>query len=77
MLDYREHAVGRGADAKAAAYVEARIGGRPLFGVGIDTNIVVASLNAVVSAANRAARMGLARGNAGVNGKIDTVARAS
>ena len=60
IRDFREHAVTRGADARAAAYVEARIGGRPLFGAGLDANIVVASLRAVVSAVNRAVRMGLA-----------------
>ena len=56
IADYREHAVGRGADAKAAAYVEANIGGRTLFGVGLDANIVAASLRAVASAASRARR---------------------
>ena len=57
VLDYREHAVGTGADANAVAYVEAKIGdGPPLFGVGIDPNIVAASLRAVVSAVNRARR---------------------
>jgi len=52
--DYEEHAIGQGADASAAAYVQvSRDGGAPLFGVGIDRNIVVASLKAVVSAVNR------------------------
>ncbi|MSP50265.1 MAG: 2-isopropylmalate synthase [Alphaproteobacteria bacterium] len=59
VLDYREHAQGTGADATAVAYVEARIGdGAPLFGVGVDPNIVTASLRAVVSAVNRARRSG-------------------
>ncbi len=71
IRDFREHAITRGADAKAAAYVEARIGGRPLFGVGLDANIVVASLRAVVSAANRAARMGLLQVGAGATAKVD------
>jgi 2-isopropylmalate synthase len=54
VLDYREHALGAGADARAAAYVEARTDdGRVLFGVGIDRNIVAASLRAVASAAAR------------------------
>jgi 2-isopropylmalate synthase len=54
VLDYREHALGAGADARAAAYVEARTAdGRTLFGVGLDRNIVVASLRAVASAAGR------------------------
>ena len=54
VLDYREHALGAGADARAAAYVEARTAdGRKLFGVGLDRNIVSASLRAVASAAAR------------------------
>jgi 2-isopropylmalate synthase len=54
VLDYREHALGAGADARAAAYVEARTAdGRTLFGVGLDRNIVAASLRAVASAAAR------------------------
>jgi 2-isopropylmalate synthase len=57
VIDYSEHAIGGGADAAAAAYVELRIDGeKPLFGVGIDGNIVTASLQAVVSAVNRALR---------------------
>ncbi len=49
VLDYREHALGSGADARAVAYVEVRVNGQTLFGVGMDTNIVRASLKAVVS----------------------------
>ena len=45
--------LGRGADTKAAAYVEATVNGKSVFGVGIDPNIVVASLRAVASAVNR------------------------
>ena len=54
ITDYSEHALSEGADAKAAAYVEARIGGRTRWGVGLDANIVTASVRAVVSAVNRA-----------------------
>jgi 2-isopropylmalate synthase len=58
IVDYREHATGVGADATAVAYVEAKLAdGRTLFGVGMDRNIVSASLRAVTSAANRASRM--------------------
>jgi 2-isopropylmalate synthase len=54
LTDYTEHALGEGADARAAAYVEARInGGKTRWGVGLDANIVTASLRAVVSAVNR------------------------
>jgi 2-isopropylmalate synthase len=55
VLDYAEHALSSGGDARAAAYVECAIGERIVWGVGIDPNIVTASLKAVVSAANRAA----------------------
>jgi hypothetical protein len=55
LVDYREHAMGTGANATAVAYVELRFAdGRTLFGVGIDKNIVTASLKAVVSSVNRA-----------------------
>ena len=54
VVDYNEHAIGHGADAQAAAYVECRTGdGRTVFGVGIDTDIATASVRAVLSAANR------------------------
>jgi 2-isopropylmalate synthase len=56
VLDYAEHAMSSGGDARAAAYVECAVGDRVLWGVGIDPNIVTASLRAVVSAVNRAER---------------------
>jgi len=50
VLDYHEHAIGTGAGARAAAYLELRIADtQTLFGVGIDGNIVTASMKAVVS----------------------------
>ncbi|TCO80620.1 2-isopropylmalate synthase [Plasticicumulans lactativorans] len=52
LVDYHEHATGRGADAQAAAYVEVQVDGTSVFGVGLDANIVTASLKAVVSAVN-------------------------
>jgi 2-isopropylmalate synthase len=55
VLDYAEHALSSGGDARAAAYVECAIGERILWGVGVDPNIVTASLKAVVSAVNRSA----------------------
>ena len=58
VLDYSEHAMSAGEEAAAAAYVEASIGGRTVWGVGIATAITTASLRAVVSAVNRAARIG-------------------
>ena len=54
VLDYHEHALSSGGDAIAAAYVECVVGGDVHWGVGLDPNIVTASLRAVVSAVNRA-----------------------
>jgi 2-isopropylmalate synthase len=55
VVHYHEHAIGSGANASAIAYMELRLpGGTSLFGVGIDRNIVVASLKAVLSGINRA-----------------------
>ena len=56
VLDYAEHALSAGGDARAAAYVECAVGERVLWGVGLDPNIVIASLKAVMSAVNRAER---------------------
>jgi 2-isopropylmalate synthase len=53
VLDYHEHATGVGADASAAAYVEAEVDGDLVWGVGIRASIVAASLDAVVNAVNR------------------------
>ena len=58
VLDYSEHAMSAGEEAAAAAYVEASVGGRIVWGAGIATSITTASLRAVVSAVNRAARLG-------------------
>jgi 2-isopropylmalate synthase len=59
VLDYHENAVAAGADAQAAAYVQIRStgadgAGATLYGVGMDSDIVTASLKAVASAASRA-----------------------
>ena len=55
IMDYNEHAIGSGSNAKAAAYIELRLPGqRPVFGVGIDSNITTASIRAFFSALNRA-----------------------
>jgi 2-isopropylmalate synthase len=54
LTDYAEHALGEGADARAVAYVETKTSeGKTRWGVGVDANIVTASLRAVVSAVNR------------------------
>ncbi|PJE43082.1 MAG: 2-isopropylmalate synthase [Pseudomonas sp.] len=55
IMDYSEHAIGAGTNAKAAAYIELRVnGGRALHGVGIDENLTTASFRALFSAMNRA-----------------------
>jgi 2-isopropylmalate synthase len=62
VLDYHEHAIGSGADAKAVAYLELRVGDSlTLFGVGVDSNIVSASLKAIASGLQRAAQRGALR----------------
>jgi len=54
VMDYHEHAIGAGADTRAASYVEVRVGDAPTgFGVGIDRDIVTASFHALLSAVNR------------------------
>jgi 2-isopropylmalate synthase len=54
VLDYQEHALTSGGDAQAAAYVEVQVGDASYWGVGVDANIVSASIKAVTSAINRA-----------------------
>ena len=55
VRDYSEHAMGGGADARAAAYVECVTeDGRTIWGVGIDEDVATASVRAVLSAANSA-----------------------
>jgi 2-isopropylmalate synthase len=65
VVDYREHSVGAGNDANAVSYIEmAMPDGRTVFGVGKDSNIVNASLKAIISATNRVA-----------TGKVPTAAK--
>ncbi len=56
VLDYYEHALSAGGDAKAAAYLECEVDGRTFWGVGIDPSTTTAALKAVISAVNRALR---------------------
>jgi 2-isopropylmalate synthase len=54
LLSYSEHSLGRGAEARAVAYIQIKTGrGLTFFGSGIDTNIELASIKALVSALNR------------------------
>src|SRR5262245_1480954 len=60
VLSYEEHSIGSGSNARAVAFVEITTPARAtLFGVGIHENIVTASLQAVLSAVNRALQRGL------------------
>ncbi|MDS1271204.1 2-isopropylmalate synthase [Lipingzhangella sp. LS1_29] len=53
VVDYVEHSLSAGTDARAAAYVEAEVDGTVVWGVGIHQNITTASLKAVCSAVRR------------------------
>ena len=61
VRDYHEHAMSKGEDATAAAYVEADVDDEAFWGVGIHPSIVTASLRAVVNSANRAVLLRSAR----------------
>ncbi|MBV9256387.1 MAG: hypothetical protein JO215_00055, partial [Ktedonobacteraceae bacterium] len=55
VLSYAEHSLGQGASAQAVAYIQIQmLSGRTFFGAGIETNIEIASVRAVLSALNRA-----------------------
>jgi 2-isopropylmalate synthase len=56
VLDYYEHALSAGGDAKAAAYLECEVDGKTFWGVGIDPSTTTAALKAVISAVNRGLR---------------------
>src|SRR5690606_41988370 len=56
VLDYVEHALSAGSDAKAASYMECEVNGTVLWGVGIDASTSTASLKAIISAVNRSYR---------------------
>jgi 2-isopropylmalate synthase len=59
VADYSEHAIGEGTDVNAAAYVECRTAeGKSVFGVGLDSDVATASVQAILSAANGLARRG-------------------
>ena len=56
VVGYHEHAIGIGTEARAVAYIELRVGSRTLFGVGVDVDIVSASIKAVVSGLLRSSK---------------------
>jgi len=54
VLSYAEHSLGKGAEARAVSYIQIKTErGHTLYGAGIDTNIELASIKAIVSALNR------------------------
>ena len=54
VLSYAEHSLGQGAEARAVSYIQIKTErGHTLYGAGIDTNIELASIKAIVSALNR------------------------
>lgn len=55
FLDYKEHAISRGSDSQAVAYIQLhdRLTGHDIFGVGIDHNISMASIKGILCAINR------------------------
>jgi len=58
LVSYFEHALGKGSDSRAAAYIRIEDGsGKDFFGVGIDTNIDIASFRAILSAVNRSCKI--------------------
>ena len=55
FVNYHEHAISRGSDAKGICYIELKVPGNGhIFGVGIDSNINVAALLGILCAINRA-----------------------
>ena len=54
VVDYHEHAVGQGSNVAAVSYIEIKVDqGKPIFGVGRDTNIIIAALKALLNGVNR------------------------
>ncbi len=60
LIDYHEHAIGAGSDAKAAAYIQIKVENHYYFGVGLDSDIMTASMTAVLRAINNAINAGSA-----------------
>jgi len=56
VLDYSEHTLLANRDSAAAAYLELEVGDQVLWGVGVSESITQASMRAVISGVNRAAR---------------------
>ncbi len=69
VRDYHEHAMGKGEDARAAAYIEADVDDEVVWGVGIHHSIATSSLRAIVNAVNR--RLALRRAQEAVGAAFD------
>ena len=62
VISYSEHSLGQGAEARAVSYIQIKTAkGSAFFGAGIDTNIELASIKAIVSALNRASAAAVRR----------------
>ncbi len=58
LCGYHEHALTKGSSSKAVAYIETEYpDGRKIWGAGVDTDIIIASIKAMLSSLNRATRM--------------------
>jgi 2-isopropylmalate synthase len=58
LCGYHEHALTKGSSSKAVAYIETEYpDGRKVWGAGVDTDIIIASIKAMLSSLNRAARL--------------------
>ncbi len=57
FVSYSEHAISSGADSKAVSYIELKHGDERLFGVGVDSNISIASIKGIICAINRNLRV--------------------
>ncbi len=57
FVTYQEHAISRGADSKAVSYIHLKDpNGKDAFGIGIDSNISLASIKGIICAINRSKR---------------------
>ncbi|MGM9538503.1 MAG: 2-isopropylmalate synthase [Candidatus Onthomonas sp.] len=58
FIDYKEHAISKGSDSRAVAYIQLRTkDGQDVFGVGIDHNISMASIKGILCAINRGKKL--------------------
>lgn len=58
FVSYSEHAISTGANSQAVSYIQLEHEGETLFGVGIDSNISIASIKGIICAINRQLKNG-------------------